>query len=414
MRHPELSVFVRLTLTAVLLLTVAGTVNQARAQAASRPNVAAIIFSPDGKGSSARIFTPAKSDGRELLKINARLNAILSPDAASVVLYGTIDDQGNFAATYGSVAQPTAKSIPIEKGFTFIGGSFSPSGKSFAYTLAKLPEDPKAKSSFEYGLLDVTSGATKRFAGVFADPVDNQGKPFPVPPAGYFGGPLTIAWLDENRQVISPFFPFSDGALDGLYVLDVSKAQSGQLPAATPLSAQVIPGISSKAFSATGTKVVYAYPDGSRPVPNYEGPYDAFNTIGVLDVASGKSLTIPAPKDNGTGSALTLSPDGSKAYFTAGKYALDTQTGVPILPFTNLFIIDTTTGVSTQGPALTNDKLGFIDQMVACGTTLYFALSQVSQSANMTTLVAAELADPAKQTIVFSSPGYISLAGCAP
>ena len=88
-----------LAVAALALTLISGV---AQAQGAPRPNVAVLVYSADGKGASARVFEPKASAGRELFKINERMNAILSPDAVYAVMQGTTDDQGTFSATRAS------------------------------------------------------------------------------------------------------------------------------------------------------------------------------------------------------------------------------------------------------------------------------------------------------------------------
>ncbi len=401
-----------LLLCATVLMLVSGTQRAAQAQGTPRPNLTALIYSTDGKGASAQVFTPTSKQGREIFKVSEQMNALLSDEAAWVVLYGTIDQAGTFAASYGRTGDAKTTPLPVEKGFTFIGGSFNPSSTRLAYTLARLPEQPDQQTSYILSVLDLTTGKITSYPGTVIFPTGANGAKNPVPQVGFYGGPLTIGWLDDNRQVVSPFVPFSDGGIDGLYVLDLSAAPAGPLPAAKPLTAQPITGFSYKIFSPDHKRLAYAFGDPKRPIPNLDGPFA--NTVGVLDIASGKTAIIAAPKDNGVGNGLTFSPDGSKVYFNIGPYILDPATGGPIMQGAKVLIADAATGQTADGPLLVMDTKAVVNQMQACGTTLFYSVSKTDPNAPTSQLVAAPLANLSQQTTLYDGTGYVTLVGCAP
>ncbi len=403
----------KIAVAALAFTLLSGVFNTAQAQGTPRPNVAALVYTADGKGASARVFEPKASEGRELFKITERMSAILSPDMTTAVMHGTVDEQGTYAATLIKSGAASGTALPIPKEYTLVGGSFSTSGKYFAYTLAKLPQQPNDGVQYNFVVFDVAGGKPLSSAvGNVVFPFDQNGKANPLPPSGFYGGPLALFWLDDNRIVIAPFMPFTDGALDGLFVLDVTKAQANAIPPVTPLTKQAIPGNSLHVFSPDSTKAAYTFVDPKRPIKAPEAMFGPFNGVAIMDIASGNAVNALIPGDNVIGSGFSFSADGKKVYFNAGKY-VDPMAG-NTQSETRLYTADAATGQVTEGPVLFADKQTIVYQMLACGSTLYISGSKTDPNASGALLIAAPLDNPSSQTAVYSGTGYLQLVSCAP
>jgi hypothetical protein len=388
-----------------------GLAQSATAQTAARPNIAALVYSPDSKV-AVRLYEPGKPDGRELYKVTERMNILLSSDTSYMLMYGTVDDQGTFIGAYGKSGDSKTTPIVLEKGYYFIGGSFSPSNKFLAYTQARLSEKAEEASTYILSVVEVATNKVTNFTGTFASPTDANNKPNPLPPTGFYGGPLTVGWLDDSRQVISPFFPFSEGNLDGLYIFDSSKATAPTLT--TTALSKAIPGFALTLFAPDNKRVAYLYNDPSRNVPNFEGPYMPFNTVGVIDVTSGKLVTVPVPKDNAAGSGIAFTPDGTKVLYVAGLMQPDPAVQGSFIRKGKLYTLDVASGTAVEGPVLTPDEKSVVNEMEVCGNTLFMTVSKLNPDSATSILLSAPLANPAQQTTLYSGLGYVSLVGCAP
>jgi hypothetical protein len=263
-------------------------------------------------------------------------------------------------------------------------------------------------------LVELATGAIKQYTGTITYPTDQNGKALPTPALGFYGGPITIGWLDDNRQVVAPFLPFTDAALDGVYVLDLTNAPPGALPPARPLTKQPITGFSYKVFAPANNKLAYAFSDPQRPIPNYEGPYGAFNTVGILDFATGTTVAAISPKDNAIGNGVAFTPDGKQLYFNVGPYVTDATSGTSRLMGSKVLIADTATGQVKDGPNLLSDAQSTLGEFLICGPTLYFTASRIDPNAQGTLLLAAPLADLTRQTTLYSGNGFLTLVSCTP
>jgi hypothetical protein len=383
-----------------------------QAQGTPKPNIAALVFTADGKGATARIFEPKATPGRELFKINERMNAILSPDTNYAVMQGTIDDQGTFSATLIKSGTTGGTALIVPKDFTFVGGAFSATSKYFAYTLAKLPQAQNDPVQYNFVILDVASAKPiSSTVGNAVYPFDQNGKANPLPASGFYGGPLAVLWLDDSRIVVAPFIPFTDGGMDGLFVVDASKAQANAIPPVTPLTKQTIPGNSIHIFAPDNSKIAYTFADPKRPIKAQDAMFGPFNSIAIVDVASGTVVNAAVPGDNVIGNGFTFSADTKKIYFTAGKYvdpASNAQSE------TRLYTADVATGQVTEGPVLLADKQTVVYQMLACGSTLYLSASKLDPNAATAQLIAAPVDNPTAQTVIYSGTGYTQLVSCAP
>jgi hypothetical protein len=398
---------------AIAAVTVTSTGFAAQAQG-TQPNIAALIHSADGKGASARVFEPKASEGRELFKINEGMAAILSPDTTHALMHGTTGEPGTFSASIFKAGAANGMPITVPQNFDFVGGSFSPSNKYLAYSLANLPTGNDEAIQYSFVIFDIAAG--KAISTVTANVVYPQGQggaANPLPASGFYGGPLALFWLDDNRIVITSFLPYSDGGMDGLFVIEASKAQPNAIPPATPLVKQPVPANALKTFSGDNAKVAYTIVDPQRPIKAPDAMFGPFNGITIVDIASSAAVNAAVPGDNVVGNGFTFSGDGTKVYFNAGKY-VDPMASGGVQSETRLYTADVATGQVTEGPVLLADKQTTLYQMVACGATLYLSVSKNDPNAPTAQLIAAPVDNPTAQTVVYSGTGYIQLVDCAP
>jgi hypothetical protein len=320
----------------------------------------------------------------------------------------------NYQGKYGRI-DPSAAAPTLEGTETLGQGMFSPDGKVFAYTTwGQLPDE---NTGWVFNTLELETGKTASFKGVFVSGAGAGGKPAPLPELGMYGIPIPIGWAAAAHPIVTGIVPFSDiASLGSVYILDLDKSGNGRLARARLLG-QGLPESSRPVFSPDGKKFAYFSSDPARVTNCLAGLNEPDNTVTIMDVAGGRLTVAAAPQGQCIGrSSLIWTADG-KALTTTGSEDLDAaragSAGVSMVS-ERLFFVDSVSGVASQGAELLAGRRGRIGELLACGSTLYFTVLHYEGKAFATTIVAALMNNPSEQTVVAELNSLASLESCIP
>ncbi len=411
----------RLGIVTVMCLWIAAALTSTHAQGTARPNAIVNLYDEASKTIQFLAFAPGKPQPRKLFDLPQGLYAEFSADGQFYTAFGQDPATNQQKSFFGRVGQANTTPIPVDKDYAFVSGKFSPDGHYFAYALAQQPTDTNGQPvqlNWALVLLDVTNNAVTRFSGPIVYPTDANGKPNPKPATGFYFAPMPTAWsADSNRLFILTYAPFSDGGPGDIYLIDLSavKGKTGDqpLPAAQPIPREGIPAFALTQISPDATKLAYVYGDPTRPVPNYQGMFDAANTIRVVDLLSGKTLaTATSPKDQGVGFNPVWTTDSKTFIYVMGAFKTDAASGMSSMVAPRLYTLDMAGKVS-EGLPLVSEQEGEVQSMLACSDSLFYSIVKNSATGSTFTLYSAPLTNlKARSAPLLSSSAYLQLSGC--
>lgn len=408
---------------AVLALWVIAGAASIHAQAAPRPNAIVSLYDDKSKTVQFLAFAPGKSQPRKLFELPQGLYAEFSADGQFYTAFGQNISTNQPQTFFGRVGQAATTAIPVDKDYAFIGGKFSPDGHYLAYALAQQPSENgpnPGQLNWALVMLDLTNNQVMRFSGPIVYPTDPNGTPMPKPAVGFYFAPLPSAWSgDSSHLYISIYAPFSDGGPGDLYVLDVNtvKGKTGDqpLPPVTPLPRANIPAFALTQLSPDATKVAYIFNDPKRPVPNYQGMFEAPNTINLVDIATGKVLaSVESVKDQAFGFSPTWTADSNTFVYVAGAFKGDAASGTSTMVSPRLYMLNAA-GQASNGIVLATEQEGEVQAMLACSDSLFYSIVKNGQAGSTFTLYSAPLTDlKARSAPLLTSSAYLQLMACTP
>src|SRR5258706_1057558 len=262
-------------LAVCLVILTAGVLSVARpvaAQSQARGNLMVrVSTAPTGNNKPPSVYVATFVPGNAV-PVNhvdiANTNSffVIAPNGQWIVMT-EYDANGGINLSYGQLGKPLGE-IQKDKAYDVIFPVFSTDSRFLAFGLANLQPQ-----KWQFEVIELATGKSLLFGGDYVLP------PAPKPPAGFYGGPLALAFSADGKHVyINTIAPQSDGTLGGPYNMDLSQFTFGQAGILTvPTVRQVgnidtsktpfFPGL----FSPDATKVIFVSYDQSRPVPNYAG-----------------------------------------------------------------------------------------------------------------------------------------------
>lgn len=388
-------------------------INAVLAQTPAHPNAIVQVFevpptSAAGTGAGQPSYLASVGTAlRKILDVTSPDPVFIAPDEKHLAQMVN-SETGGGQLTVTDLAQKTSLKFAADKGHSVLWVSFSPDGRYLAFTTAASEID-----EWTLNLVDLSNKVQIVFAGTYG--LQDNDTP---PPNSFTGAANVVAWSpDDKRIFVQTYFPFSaEGGFDTLYAIDISNVAFDKpgrypIPPGTRLIKQGFQLIN-YAFSPDTSKLAYTYYDTALPPSNDQAASQKIaNTVVVMDIATGQAKTIyQAASGKGLGFSFTWSGDGQKFVFQSGDF----QTAYFVVA-SSVLLYDVASGGITQSPPLTADSTESLQEMMACGDTLYYSIGKESNSDDSTeVLYSAPLTDLKAHSAPLASGIDIVFMVCGP